>query len=226
MAAERGGADRIELCSNLAVGGVTPDDALLHSVLRAVSIPVHVLIRPRAGDFFYTPGEFALMRRQIDSVRAAGAQGIAIGVLHADSRVDIARSRELVEVARPMGVTFHRAFDVTPDLDHALEDVLETGADCLLSSGGAPDVLAGASSLARLQRRAGTRIQVITGGGVRLNNLVEVIRRTGIRCVHGSLTRENGRLNRNGNGWPLEDAVREAVRLLRNSCDEPVHAAR
>ncbi len=224
-AAERGGADRIELCANLPVGGVTPDEALLHSVLGKSSIPVHVLIRPRSGDFVYNAGEFRRMLTQIEAAKDAGAAGIAVGVLLPDGRVDVERTRLLVEAARPLRVTFHRAIDETPNLEEALEDVVNTGADCVLTSGGAPDVLSGAASLASLHLQAGTRIQVMAGGGLRLENLNEFVQRTGIRCVHGSLTRRNG-AHGDTNGAVLEDAVREAVRLLRNGSAEPVHASR
>jgi len=138
QAAELGGADRIELCSQLSIGGVTPSEELIAAVIRAVSIPVHVLIRPRGGDFVYSPAEFDQMRRQIDHVKQAGAAGIAIGVLLPDGNVDLERSRELVRHARPLSVTFHRAFDETANLTGALESVIQTGADCLLTSGRRP----------------------------------------------------------------------------------------
>ncbi len=225
VAAERGGADRIELCSNLPVGGVTPEPLLLEAVLAAISIPVHVLIRPRDGDFVYSASEFTQMRRQVEAVKAAGANGVAIGILLADGRVDVDRTRELADLARPMSVTFHRAFDETADLDEALDAVIETGADLLLTSGGAPDVMAGADSIARLRRRAGTRLEIMAGGGLRLSNLSEVALLSGVSCLHGSLTPEAPR-----NGTPprlnqLEENVREAVRLLREAWSQkPVPA--
>jgi copper homeostasis protein len=222
IAADRGGADRIELCTNLSVGGVTPDAALLGAVVRAISIPVYVLIRPRAGDFVFTTEEFAQMRGRIEQVKAAGARGVALGVLLPDSRVDVERSRELTEVARPMRVTFHRAFDVTPDLEEALEAVIETGADSVLTSGGASDVLTGAEAIARLRRQAGTRIEVMAGGGLRLGNVEEVLSRTGVSCLHGSLSS-----GMNGAGAPhiLEQDIREAVRILKSGCAQVRHAA-
>ena len=231
QAAELGGADRIEFCSQLPIGGVTPAEDLISAVIQAVAIPVHVLIRPRGGDFVYSADEFNQMRRQIEYVKQAGAAGIAIGVLMPGGSLDVQRSRELVCLARPMSVTFHRAFDETANLSDALEAVIQTGADCLLTSGGAPDVLAGADSIARLLRQAAGRLQIMAGGGLRLANLEEVVRRTGVSYLHGSLTRrsatsmksENGESNGNraGNGHPapdtqaiLEADVRESVRLL------------
>jgi len=218
-AAEFGGADRIELCSQIEVGGVTPTPGMMMACSAALSIPVHVLVRPRAGDFAFTSAEYDEMRRQIDTARDAGAQGVAIGVLRAGARVDVERTRALVELARPMGVTFHRAFDETSDRGQALEDVVATGADSLLTSGGAPDVLSGAMSIARLAQQAGDRIHIIAGGGLRLANLLEVVRRSGILSLHGSLTRE-AMASMGRDPRALENSVREARRLLREAHGE------
>jgi len=147
LAAERGDADRIELCARLDLSGITPSQSLTTAAVQALSIPVHVLIRPRGGNFVYSAEEFDQMRQQVQWVKEAGAAGVAMGVLLPDSRVDVDRSRELVELARPMKVTFHRAFDETPDLGVALEAVIKTRADCLLTSGGAPNVLTGATQV-------------------------------------------------------------------------------
>ena len=211
----------MELCEELAIAGVTPSLSLLTSVLGSVSIPVHVLIRPRGGDFVYSSAEFELMREEIEQVKAAGAAGVAIGVLLPDGRVDVARSRELAELARPMKITFHRAFDETNDLEQALEDVIRTGADCLLTSGGAENVLIGAEQIARLQDQAGERLEVMAGGGLTLANLPEVVRRSGIACLHGSLSRSRAKENNGAVGrFRLEDNVREAIRLLQQECLE------
>jgi copper homeostasis protein len=219
-AAQAGGADRMELCEDLSIAGVTPSLPLLKAVLGEVSIPVHVLIRPRGGDFVYSSDELKLMRRQIEQAKAAGAAGVAVGVLQPDGRVDVERTRELFKVARPMKVTFHRAFDETSDLDQALEDVIRSGADCLLTSGGSPNVLAGAEQIGRLQAQAGDRLEVMAGGGLKLQNLAEVVRRSGVTCLHGSLAR-----SRNGSGPSqasvLEEDLREAIRLLQQECLEP-----
>jgi copper homeostasis protein len=213
-AAEAGGANRIELCSELERGGITPRAELGAGNFQSLSIPVHVLIRPRSGDFCYSPEEFAQMRQEIEQAKFAGASGVAIGVLHADRRVDVERTRALVELARPLDVTFHRAFDETPDLYESLERVIEAGADSLLTSGGAVDVLSGAELIGNLRRLAGERIQIIAGGGLRLESLVEVVRRAGVYSLHGSLTRKNGKHASTANGNTLESDVREAIRLL------------
>jgi copper homeostasis protein len=227
QAAESGGADRIELCSQLPTGGITPEIELTRAAIRAVSIPVHVLIRPRSGDFCYSKEEFALVKRQIEEARQAGAAGVAVGVLLPDGRVDVERTRELVSLGRPMSVTFHRAFDTASDLSEALEAVIETGADCLLTSGGAADVMAGAESIARLRTQAGDRLAIMAGGGLRLSNLVEVVRRTGAHYLHGSMTRwrdaaADGATSIAMSG--LEADVRESVRLLRDEFTTPEFA--
>jgi copper homeostasis protein len=224
LAAQEGGADRIELCADLAVGGLTPPGGLMTEAVGALDIPVHVLIRPRAGDFVFSFGEFDAMRRQVDAVKRAGASGIATGILLPNGCVDIERTRALIDQARPMDVTFHRAFDETTNLAQALEDVIEAGADSLLTSGGAPNVLTGAATIRVLAEQAGGRIPLIAGGGLRLETLAEVIRISGIFCVHGSLSRRNG----NGAAPALVSDVREAVRLLRTHAAElaPPAAAR
>src|SRR6202044_1252842 len=132
------------------------------------------------GDFCFSQSEFDVMRTQIEQARVAGAGGIAVGVLLEDGRVDVERTRELVELARPLAVTFHRAFDETPDLPEALEHVIETGADRLLPTGGATDVLSGAELIGALKKQAGNSIRIIAGGGLRLESLVEVARIAGV----------------------------------------------
>ena len=225
-AAEAGGADRIELCTNLLIGGLTPSLELMSATIDALSIPVHVLIRPRGGDFVYSEEEFGLMQRQVKLAKCAGAAGVVLGVLHQDGSVDIDRSRELIELAHPMKATFHRAFDETPQLSEALEAVVRTGADCLLTSGGAADVLTGVAALGRLRQQAGERLQVMAGGGLTLGNLQEVVQRSGVSCLHGSLMRRHGAVGRGENGvaansggtslWEMLEAdVRQAVALFR-----------
>ena len=221
-AGQAGGADRMELCEELSISGITPSMELLTAVLSAVTVPVHVLVRPRGGDFVYSRTEFGLMRREIAAAKSAGAAGVAIGVLQADGRVDVQRTRELVELARPMYATFHRAFDEVAKagygLEEALEDVIRTGVDCLLTSGGAPNVLEGAEQIGRLQEQAGDRLEVMAGGGLKLANLVEVVQISGVTCLHGSLSRKTPALNLRSQ---LEADLREAKRLLQQECLEP-----
>lgn len=225
-AAQAGGADRIELCSELDRGGLTPGAGLMAASIAAISIPVYVLIRPRPGDFVFSEAEFELMQRQIEAAKAAGASGVAVGVLLPDGRVDVERTRALIELARPMKATFHRAFDETPDLCEALESVIATGADSLLTSGGADEVLRGADSIGSLLRMARGRIHILAGGGLRLATLTEVVRRSGNFSLHGSLTRKNGSRSPEAAQALLEADVREAVRLLRDEYREMSSYAR
>ena len=225
-AAESGGADRIELCANLSIGGLTPSLELMRATTGALSLPVHVLIRPRGGNFTYSEEEFLLMRHQIEQAKSLGAAGVVVGVLHQDGRVDINRSRTLVELAYPMKTTFHRAFDETPQLNEALEAVAQTGAEFLLTSGGEADVLTGAAAIGRLRQQAGELLQVMAGGGLTLKNLPEVAQQSGVSCLHGSLMRRHGVLGKGENGvtadsggvsvWEMLEAdVRQAVALFR-----------
>jgi copper homeostasis protein len=226
LAGQAGGADRVELCSALHLGGITPSPEVIASAVRALSIPVYVLIRPRAGNFAYTKCEFDLMRLQIEEAKKIGARGVAIGVLSPDGLVDVARTRELVELARPLSVTFHRAFDETKNLSESLERVIDTGANDLLTSGGAADVLSGVKALSDLVRQAGNRIRIIAGGGLRLESVAEIVRQSGVRALHGSFTRKNGHDSTNGFSTALEANVRQAITLLRDEYKEPLGAAR
>jgi copper homeostasis protein len=219
-AAEAGGADQIELCAELSIGGLTPSMALLTATVKSVSIPVSVLIRLRGGDFTSTAGEFEQMLAQIVQAKQAGAAGVVVGILSSDGRVDVERTRALVELAYPMKAVFHRAFDMTSDLSEALEAVVETGADCLLTSGGASDVLGGADAIARLHKQARGRLDVMAGGGFALGNLVEVVRRAGVSMFHGSFVRwevTDGGAKRRApfSRAALEADVRQAVQLIQ-----------
>ncbi|HKB97891.1 MAG TPA: copper homeostasis protein CutC, partial [Terriglobales bacterium] len=138
VAAERGGAHRIELCAELRLGGLTPGEELMRQAREQVRLPIFAMIRPRAGDFVYSTEEIAHMRRAIATAKRLGMDGVVLGLLTEDPRVDVQRTRELVKLAQPLPVTFHRAFDDVADLDAALEDVIETGAARILTSGGAP----------------------------------------------------------------------------------------
>ena len=183
-AAERSGASRLELCVDLANGGTTPSPSLIREVVAAVSLPVFVMIRPRAGDFLYSMSELDVMARQIDEALACGAKGLVLGVLQRDRRVDVARTRALVGRAAGRPVTFHRAFDETPDLQAALADLIDAGVSRVLTSGGAATALDGASRLAALVRQGGDRIVILAGGGVRSHNVAAIVRTAGVREVH------------------------------------------
>jgi copper homeostasis protein len=187
-AAERGGADRVELCGNLSIGGVTPDTEIIRVVRAQVHIPIFSMIRPRAGDFVYSDAEFSEMRSSINDAKESEMNGVVLGVLRKDRRVDVERARELVEFARPLPVTYHRAFDEAIDLRQALEDVIEAGAKRILTSGGAKSALEGAAVLANLIEAAEERVVIVPGAGISSANIAEVARRTRAREFHSGLS--------------------------------------
>jgi copper homeostasis protein len=215
IAAREGGAARLEVCSALDVGGLTPGWELVESAVKRAGLPVHVMIRPRAGDFVYSETELLAMQRSIDEAKDLGTDGVVFGVLRGDRSVDTVRARLLVERARPMQITFHRAFDEVGDLDAALEDVIALGCDRILTSGGAPDVVAGAGMLARLVARAGGRIAIAVGGGLRLKDAQELARKTGATHFHGSLTESTGGSVAGGTVDPA--VVRRMLELLQSA---------
>ncbi len=187
LAAAAGGAERLELCASLADGGLTPSLGFVEWALAAAPIPMHCLIRPRAGNFVYTPAELAVMARDIETFKEAGAHGVVPGVLTADHSVDADALRALVETARPMRVCFHRAFDLVPDRAAALEVLIDCGADLLLTSGGARSLLEGADEVKLLGTQARGRIEIIGGAGVRAGNAGELWRTLPVTTLHASL---------------------------------------
>jgi copper homeostasis protein len=184
LEAERGGAGRIELCGELLQGGVTPSAGLIAAVWDRIDIPLFVLVRPRAGDFLYTDDELDVMRRDIEQMKALGVDGVAFGALTADGDVDVERMRSLIALARPMSVTFHRAFDFVRDQDAALEALLALGVNRVLTSGGAPTAAEGVAQIAELTRRVGNRMTVMAGGSITASNVGEIVAATGVREVH------------------------------------------
>ena len=187
IAAEAGGADRVELFSNPLEGGVTPSAGLIGAVRENVAKDVHVMIRPRGGDFYFSTLEFDIMRRDIEMARRLHANGLVFGLVNPDGAVDVERTRQLVEVSRPLPATFHRAFDVCRDLEKALEDLISCGVDRVLTSGGEPTAVEGMNCIANLVRIAGNRIMVMAGGGVRPTNVRRILEQTGVREVHAGL---------------------------------------
>jgi len=177
-AAAEGGAHRLEFCTDLEHGGTTPDLKLLRFRL---PIPVFVLIRPRAGDFVYSHAEHRTMLDQIRSAKAAGAQGIVTGDLDDD------HTRTLIAAARPLPVTFHRAFDVFPDPSAALERLISLGIERVLTSGGAATAAEGTEQIRALVAQAKGRVAILPGGGISAETVARLVRETGVREVHFSV---------------------------------------
>jgi len=189
LAAERGGARRLELCDALFDGGTTPSAGMIAACKASVSIPVFVMIRPRGGGFVYSDAERDVMRRDVVVARELGADGVVIGGLRPDGTVDVALVRVLMEAAHELPVTFHRAFDFTTDLEASLELLTDAGVQRVLSSGGAATAAEGATLLADLVRHAGSRLVVMAGGGVREENVRSLVQVSGVREIHVRLTR-------------------------------------
>lgn len=188
VAAIEGGADRIELCSALDVGGLTPSPGLMALAAQA-PIPVYAMIRPRAGNFVFDGDDEVAMMADIDAVRAAGLAGVVIGANHADATLSLPLLQRLIERARGLGVTLHRAFDLTPDPDEALEQAVELGVERILTSGLATNSLDGIDILKRLVRQAGDRVSILPGGGVNRGTVERVVTETGANEVHSSCRR-------------------------------------
>ena len=178
IAAQRGGAQRVELCGDLPSGGVTPSTEFMQSVRRELSIPIHVLIRPRSGNFFYSDDELEVMRNGIQAAKQFGIDGVVLGVLRANRRIDVEKTSSLAALAHPLPVTFHRAFDLSDNFDESLEDVIQSGAMRILTAGGMLTASESLPTLARLVQIAGERIVLMPGGGINSANLAQVAQTT------------------------------------------------
>jgi copper homeostasis protein len=233
VAAERGGAHRIELCSDLASGGITPSAGLIEASRHHLRLPIHLLIRPRAGDFLYSDYEFEIMERDIHIAKHLRMDGIVLGLLDENERVDVPRTRTLVDLARPLPVTFHRAFDECQDRDACLEAVIQTGAARILTSAGQARARDGITALAHLVRAARDRIVVMPGGGVDVDNVQLILRQTAAREIHTSLglsaaaTNHASRLSgvAGGDSSEFEGRVRKVSEMLEAISLDLVHEA-
>lgn len=186
LAAQEGGADRVELCDDLDVGGTTPSYGTIAVARDRLHIPLYVLIRPRAGDFCYDAAEVQVMLRDIESCAKLGCDGVVIGALDPEGDVDEAVCRELIAAAGPLGVTFHRAFDAARDQARALDCIIALGCERVLTSGGEADALTGAERIASFVEQAGSRLKVMAGAGIHVSNIREVAARSGAHEFHGS----------------------------------------
>jgi copper homeostasis protein len=188
LAAQNGGALRVELCENLFEGGTTPSYGEILMARKLLHIKLYVLIRPRGGDFLYTDLEFNIMMADIRYCIEAGCDGVVIGMLNDDGTIDKARCGEMITLAKQwgLGVTFHRAFDMCADLYQSMEDIIELGCERILTSGGKSTAMEGAYNIARLISKAASRISIMPGSGVSESNVADLVRFTGATEVHSS----------------------------------------
>ncbi|HJR12307.1 MAG TPA: copper homeostasis protein CutC [Rhodanobacteraceae bacterium] len=231
LAAEAGGAARVELCSALELGGLTPSHAAIAIACERLRIPIHVLIRPRVGDFVFDDLECEVMQRDIETCKTLGCAGVVLGVLTVERDVDVPRCRALMNVAGEMSMTFHRAFDFARDPERALEAILALGCDRLLTSGQQADALAGAPLIRKLIGQARDRITIMPAGGITAQNIVAIANATGAREFHASAkrritTRMDHRLPRLGEmddaHWQTDATeVRARVDPLRTLSSSP-----
>jgi copper homeostasis protein len=182
--AQLAGADRVELCDNLSEGGSTPSYGTIISARSNLDIMLHVIIRPRGGDFLYTDFEYDIMRRDVELCGESGADGIVIGILTANGRIDVERTTRLVELARPMSVTFHRAFDMCSDPFKGLEEIIQSGADRVLTSGHSNKAENGSQLIKKLLKQAKGRIIIMPGSGVDELNIASIAKMTGACEFH------------------------------------------
>jgi copper homeostasis protein len=183
LIAQASGAARIELCGGAGEGGTTPSYGLIELAREQVTIALYVMIRPRGGDFLYNDTELAVMRRDIETAKQAGADGVVLGLLKADGTVDEEKTAELIQLAHPLPVTFHRAFDLTRDPMEALEAVIRTGAKRILTSGQQASAETGIPLLTKLAEQAGNRIEIMAGAGVTAANAARIAA-TGVHALH------------------------------------------
>lgn len=187
-ASERGGADRVELCAGLPEGGTTPSAGMIAAVRKKIKIGLQVMIRPRGGDFCYSADEFSIMQRDILIAKQLGANGVVFGILNPDGSIDKARMRQLADLARPLKVTCHRAFDMASDFEQALEDLIEVHMDRVLTSGGKKSAVDAMPTLKQMAQQAQGRISVMACGELSIANVKAVIAYTSVSEVHAGLS--------------------------------------
>ncbi|MEM8887359.1 MAG: copper homeostasis protein CutC [Bacteroidota bacterium] len=186
LSAEAGGAHRVELCDNLYEGGTTPSFGMIRQVKKHCSLPVMAMIRPRGGDFLYSDYEFEVMRENVVQAKEAGADGLVMGLLNPDGSIDKVRSAELRKLSGDSPVTFHRAFDMVEDWEEALEAIIGAGFDMILTSGLEANVMKGKERIKKIVEKAGNRIKIMAGAGVRAASVGELISHTGVQHIHAS----------------------------------------
>lgn len=213
--AQEAGANRIELCDGPGEGGTTPSYGFIKAARKKLNIDLYPIIRPRGGDFLYTDDEFEIMKTDILVCKKLGCDGVVTGSLNADGTVDKTRCSQLVEIAFPMGVTFHRAFDRTKDPFTALEDIIECGFERILTSGLEPDAMQGASLIASLIEKADERIVIMPGSGIRSDNIGEIANRTKAHEFHTS-----ARINSKSRMDFLQQGLKETLQSVSVDTEE------
>jgi len=190
--AQKGGADRVELCENMLEGGCTPSGGSIEYARKHLQIGLFIMIRPRGADFYYNPAEFEIMKLDVQIAKKSGADGVIFGILNHDGSIDKIRMGQLVDIARPMGITCHRAFDMTRDPFEAMDDLISIGADRILTSGQSDSALTGAPLIRELIDGAKDRIIIMPGHGIKEHNLGQIIHETGAKEFHLYLTKNVG----------------------------------
>lgn len=226
LAAQEGGADRVELCDNMAEGGTTPSYGTILKARELLQLQLYPIIRPRGGDFLYNEEEFEVMYADLMMCKKLDCDGVVIGLLTADGNIDIERTNKLVEAAYPLGVTFHRAFDRCRSPFQALEDIIGCGCERILTSGQQPTAPEGAGLLSQLVQKAAGRIVIMPGSGVRPANIGQLVEQTNAAEYHstakaafsGKMAYKNQLAAKESNVIPLTDA--KIVRSLRAYAEE------
>lgn len=184
--AQKNGANRVELCDEMSEGGTTPSYEDIVATREKLSIDMNVMIRPRGGNFVYSDAEFEQMKQEIKAYKELKVDGFVFGILNKDNSINVARNKELVYLAKPLPCTFHRAFDVVTDVYNSLETVIECGFKTILTSGQEPNVVEGISVLEKLAKKAGDRIVIMPGGGVRSSNVAMLKEKMNTKFYHSS----------------------------------------
>ena len=209
IAAQLSGADRIELCDNPGDGGTTPSYGFIKAARKKLQIALFPIIRPRGGDFLYSDEEFEIMKADVKTCKELGCDGVVTGMLNADGTVDKERCSQLVELAYPLGVTFHRAFDRTVDPFKAMEEIIELGCERILTSGLKPTALEGIEIITALIKQADNRIIIMPGSGVRSDNIIELAKKTSATEFHTS-----ARMNVDSNMTYANEMMKESLRSV------------
>ena len=226
LLAQQCGANRIELCDNPADGGTTPSYGFIKTASQELYIDLFPIIRPRGGDFLYSDGEFEIMKADVEMCKHLVCEGIVIGILKADGTVDVERCSILAELAYPLSITFHRAFDRTADPFKAMEDIIEMGFERILTSGQQPNALDGADLIAKLIEQANSRIIIMPGSGVRSDNIIELAKKTAATEFHTSARiAVDSKMNYNNQGMNEklrsvsvdEEEVKKIIHLLHSN---------